>query len=111
MGVMSPEAKKARALYMREWRKRNPEKQREYTAKQWEHKAEYAKRKREKEKEEAIMGKYRIKEASKGWFIVLYLKDMGGGYSWEQIGRKYATREEAQAFIDAERARRNEQEG
>ena len=36
---MTPEARAARAKYMREWRKKNPEKQREYNAKQWERKA------------------------------------------------------------------------
>lgn len=48
------------------------------------------------------MGKYRIKEYN-GRFIVFYLKDVGGGYSWEQIGGKFDSKEAAQAFIDAER--------
>ena len=46
------------------------------------------------------MGKYRIKETSTGDFIVLYLKDYGNGFSWEQIGRKYETKEAAQLAID-----------
>lgn len=45
--AMTPEARAARAKYMREWRKRNPEKQREYDAKKWERKA--AKSKEESE--------------------------------------------------------------
>ncbi len=51
------------------------------------------------------MGKYRIKEnsSSAGGFIVLMLKDMGGGYAWEQIGGRFESKEAAQAFIDAER--------
>ncbi len=54
------------------------------------------------------MGKYRIKETSTGDFIVLYLKDYGNGFSWEQIGRKYDSKEAAQAFIDAEKGADNE---
>ena len=54
------------------------------------------------------MGKYRIKETN-GGYIVLYLKDYGNGFSWEQIGRnKYESKEAAQAFIDAERGADNE---
>lgn len=44
---MTPEARAARAKYMREWRKKNPEKQREYDAKKWERKAAENKRERE----------------------------------------------------------------
>lgn len=40
---MTPEARAARAKYMREWRKKNPEKQREYNAKKWERKAQMLK--------------------------------------------------------------------
>lgn len=40
MTKLTPEARAARAKYMREWRKKNPEKQREYDAKKWERKAE-----------------------------------------------------------------------
>ena len=54
------------------------------------------------------MGKYRIKETSTGDFIVLYLKDYGNGFSWEQISRKYDSKEAAQAFIDAEKGADNE---
>ena len=36
---MTPEAKRERAAYMREWRRRNPDKQREYEARKWERKA------------------------------------------------------------------------
>lgn len=36
---MTKEARAARNAYMREWRKKNPEKQREYTARKWEKKA------------------------------------------------------------------------
>lgn len=34
--TMTKEARAARAAYMREWRKKNPDKQREYTARKWE---------------------------------------------------------------------------
>lgn len=37
---MTPEAKAERAKYMREWRRKNPDKQREYDAAKWQHKAE-----------------------------------------------------------------------
>lgn len=37
---LSPEAKKARREYMREWRKKNPDKVRAYTAARWENLAE-----------------------------------------------------------------------
>lgn len=46
MATMTPEARAARAKYMREWRKKNPEKQREYDAKKWENKAEKIKAER-----------------------------------------------------------------
>lgn len=36
---MTDEAKKARSEYMKKWRKRNPEKEREYKARYWERKA------------------------------------------------------------------------
>ena len=55
------------------------------------------------------MGKYRIKETGKG-FIVLFLKDVGGGFSWEQIGRTFDSKEAAQAFIDAERGAEHEKD-
>ena len=38
--TMTKEAKAARAKYMREWRKKNPDKQREYNARKWERKAQ-----------------------------------------------------------------------
>ena len=47
MATMTKEAKLARAQYMREWRKKNPEKQREYDAKKWERKAAEIKAERE----------------------------------------------------------------
>lgn len=47
---MSPEAKAARAKYMREWRKLNPDKQREYKEKQWERKAAQARAAKQDEK-------------------------------------------------------------
>lgn len=46
---MTPEARVARAQYMREWRKRNQAKTREYDARRWERKA--AQKRAEKEKE------------------------------------------------------------
>lgn len=36
---LSLEAKSARAAYLREWYRRNPDKNREYMARYWEHKA------------------------------------------------------------------------
>lgn len=41
--ALSAEARAARAKYMREWRRKNPDKQREYAERQWERKAEQAK--------------------------------------------------------------------
>lgn len=52
------------------------------------------------------MSKYRIKALREGVYIVLYLKDYGGGFSWDQIGGKFESKEAAQAFIDAEKRRR-----
>ena len=40
MATMSKEARAARAAYLREWRRKHPEKQREYTARKWERKAQ-----------------------------------------------------------------------
>lgn len=37
---MTKEARAARAKYMREWRRKNPEKQREYERKKWERKGQ-----------------------------------------------------------------------
>lgn len=37
---MTDEAKAARAAYMREWRKRNPEKVKEYDARKWQNVAD-----------------------------------------------------------------------
>lgn len=37
---LTPEARAARAAYLREWRKRHPGKQAEYTRRSWERKAE-----------------------------------------------------------------------
>ena len=44
---MTPEAKLARAKYMREWRKKNPEKNKEYKARHWEKKAQQIREERE----------------------------------------------------------------
>lgn len=52
--AMTPEARAARAKYMREWRKKNPEKQREYDAKKWERKAAEIKREREAASNEQV---------------------------------------------------------
>ena len=51
--ALSPEARKARALYMREWRRKNPEKQREYNEKKWERKA--AKMKKEEQESSNVL--------------------------------------------------------
>lgn len=45
--AMTPEARAARAKYMREWRKKNPGKQKEYTAKTWERKGQQIREERE----------------------------------------------------------------
>ena len=47
MPALTPEARAARARYMREWRRKNPDKQREYEAKKWENKAAQIKREKE----------------------------------------------------------------
>lgn len=39
MPELTPEAREARAAYMREWRKKNAEKTKEYNARKWERKA------------------------------------------------------------------------
>lgn len=54
------------------------------------------------------MSKYRIKQTGSGLYIVLELKDVGGGYCWSDTGRKFESKEAAQAFIDAERGANNE---
>lgn len=54
------------------------------------------------------MSKYRIKQTGTGAFIVLELKNVGGGYCWNDTGRKFESKEAAQAFIDAERGANNE---
>lgn len=45
MPNLSEGAKKQRAKYMREWRKRNPDKVRQYDSAKWERKAKYDKEK------------------------------------------------------------------
>lgn len=45
--TLTAEARAARAKYMREWRKKNPEKQREYEAKKWERKGQQIREARE----------------------------------------------------------------
>lgn len=52
MPGLTKEAKAARAAYMREWRKKNPEKQREYTARKWEKKGDEIRAARAAEKEQ-----------------------------------------------------------
>ena len=54
------------------------------------------------------MSKYRIKQTGSGLYIVLELKDVGGGYCWNDTGRKFENKEAAQAFIDAERGAKHE---
>ena len=48
---LTKEARAARAAYMREWRKKNPEKHREYDAAKWERKAAAAAKEKSKESE------------------------------------------------------------
>lgn len=45
--TLTAEARAARAKYMREWRKKNPDKQREYEAKKWERKGQQIREARE----------------------------------------------------------------
>lgn len=52
MEKLTPEARAARAKYMRDWRRKNPDKQREYEAKKWERKASQIKAQREAANEE-----------------------------------------------------------
>lgn len=47
VGGLTREARAARAAYMREWRRKHPEKQREYTARKWERKGEQIRAERE----------------------------------------------------------------
>ena len=60
MATMTPEAKAARAAYMREWRRKNPEKQREYEAKKWENKAARIRQEREAASEKMPTGNAQI---------------------------------------------------
>ena len=53
MAEMTKEARAARAKYMREWRKKNPEKQHEYDAKKWERKGQQIRQEREAASNEA----------------------------------------------------------
>lgn len=43
MPTLTKEARAARAAYLREWRRKHPEKQSEYTARKWERKAQQIK--------------------------------------------------------------------
>lgn len=44
---LTPEARAARAKYMREWRKKNPDKVQEYDLRKWEKKADRIRQERE----------------------------------------------------------------
>lgn len=50
---LTPEARAARAAYMREWRKKNKDKEREYEARKWERKARQIREERERENQTA----------------------------------------------------------
>lgn len=50
------------------------------------------------------MSRYKI-IAIAGGFAIWTMKDMGGGYAWVDTGRRFTSRDDAQAFIDAERGR------
>lgn len=52
--TMTPEARAAAARYMREWRRKHPEKQREYNARRWERKAQQFKAEREAAENEPV---------------------------------------------------------
>ena len=47
MAELTKEARAARAKYMREWRKKNPDKEREYNARKWEKKGAQIRAERE----------------------------------------------------------------
>lgn len=47
-----------------------------------------------------MMSKYKIKPYRDGLFKVWELKDMGAGYSWDDVKRVFQTEEEAQKYID-----------
>ncbi len=49
---MTPDARYLRAMYQREWRKKNPEKSREYRERAWEKKARLLAEEREAAKNE-----------------------------------------------------------
>lgn len=49
--TLSKEAKKSRAEYMKEWRRKNPEKNKEYIARYWNNKANAAPDLKEAKKE------------------------------------------------------------
>ena len=53
---LTPEARAARAAYMREWRKKNKDKEREYEARKWERKARQIREERERENQTAREG-------------------------------------------------------
>ena len=50
---LTPEGRAARAAYMREWRKKNKDKEREYEARKWERKARQIREERERENQTA----------------------------------------------------------
>lgn len=50
---LSPDARAARAKYMREWRKKNPEKVREYDTRHWERSGQRLREEREAATSEA----------------------------------------------------------
>lgn len=56
-----------------------------------------------------MMSKYKIREVIEG-FRVWELKDMGQGYGWEQVDRRFQTREEAERYIE-DRKRGDKDEG
>lgn len=47
MVEMTPEARAAKAAYMRDWRRKNADKVKEYDARKWERKAQKLKREKE----------------------------------------------------------------
>ena len=49
-----------------------------------------------------MASKYRIKETAKG-YGVFYLKNYGNGCGYEDTGRRFTTKDDAQAYIEAER--------
>lgn len=52
------------------------------------------------------MSRYRIKATGEKLYYILMLKNVCGGWIWEQIGGLFESKEAAQAYIDQKEKRR-----